>query len=157
MTTKVKAIPEGYHTVTPYLIIKDAASAIEFYKKAFNAIERFRMEKPGNKIGHAELLIGNSFIMLADEMPEMHFVGPQALGGSPVMLHIYVANVDAIFDQAIAAGGKSLKPVANQFYGDRLGSLMDPFGHMWSIATHVEDVSPEDLKQRFDKMACGAQ
>ncbi len=131
-----KPIPEGYHTVTPYLIVKGAARALEFYKKAFNATELYRLEGPGGTIGHAEIQIGNSRLMLADEFPEMGARSPETVGGSPVGLCLYVESVDALFKQAIAAGGKEERPVRDQFYGDRSGSLRDPFGHQWTIATH---------------------
>jgi PhnB protein len=145
---KVKPIPEGYHSVTPYLIIKGAADAIEFYKKAFGATELFRMPQPDGKVAHAEIKIGDSPIMLSDEHPEMGYVSPTSIGGSPVSLMIYVEDVDTIFKQAITAGGEQLKPLQDQFYGDRSGSLKDPFGHVWHVATHVEDVSPEEMDKR---------
>jgi PhnB protein len=148
MTTKVKPIPEGYHTVTPYLIIRGAAKAMEFYKQAFGAKEMFRMEGPGGTIGHAEMQIGDSHIMLADEPPNAENRSPEALGGSPVLLHLYVPDVDAFFAQAIAAGAKVTRPVADQFYGDRSGGFDDPFGHTWYVATHVEDVSKEEIDRR---------
>src|ERR1700680_1047769 len=148
MTSKVKPIPEGYHSVTPYLIIKDAASAIEFYKKAFGATELMRMADPSGKIGHAEIKIGDSPIMLADEVLGMGYRSPQSLGGSPVSILLYVEDVDALFDQAVAAGAKVERPVKDQFYGDRSGGVTDPFGHGWYIATHKEDVSPEEMKKR---------
>lgn len=143
----VKPIPEGYHSVTPYLIIKGAAEAIEFYKKAFGATELFRMDHEG-KIGHAELKIGDSPIMLADEHPGMGYVGPATLGGTPVSLLIYVEDVDTIYKQAIAAGGVELKALQDQFYGDRSGTLKDPYGHVWTVATHKEDVTPEEMDKR---------
>ena len=146
--SKVQPVPEGYHTATPYLIINGAASAIEFYKKAFGATELMRMPGPGGRIGHAEIRIGDSPIMLADEAPEMSFRGPQSLGGSPVSILLYVEDVDAVFDQAVAAGAKVQRPVADQFYGDRTGGVTDPFGHIWYIATHKEDVSPEEMQKR---------
>ncbi len=148
MTGKVKPIPEGYHTVTPYLIVKDGARAIEFYKKAFGATELLRMADPGGKIGHAEIKIGDSPIMLADEVPEMGARSPQSLGGSPVSILLYVEDVDALFSQAVAAGAKVQRPVKDQFYGDRTGGVTDPFGHVWYIATHKEDVSPEEMQKR---------
>ncbi len=148
MTSKVNYTPEGYHTVTPYLIISDAAKAIEFYKQAFGATELLRMEAPGGKIGHAEIKIGNSPIMLADEMPEMGYLSPKSLGGTPVSIMIYVEDVDAVAGRAVAAGAQVLKPVADQFYGDRSGSFADPFGHQWHIATHIEDVSLEEVNKR---------
>jgi len=146
----VKPIPEGYHTATPYLIINDAAAAIEFYKQAFAATEVMRCADPSGKIGHAEIKIGNSPIMLADEFPDMGFRGPKALGGSPVGILLYVEDVDARFNQAIAAGATERMPVKDQFYGDRSGTLTDPFGHVWTIATHKEDVSPEEVHKRFE-------
>ena len=144
-----KPIPAGYHSVTPYLIIKGATEAIDFYKKAFGATELFRMPAPGGKIGHAEIKIGDSPIMLADESPEMGYKSPQSLGGSPISIMIYVADVDTVFKQAIAAGGKEQRPVKDQFYGDRSGTLEDPFGHVWHVATHTEDVSPEEMERRM--------
>jgi PhnB protein len=148
MTNKVKPIPEGYHTATPYLIVKDAAHAIEFYKKAFGATELMRMPGPGGKIGHAEIKIGDSPIMLADEVPGMGFRSPESLGGSPISILLYVEDVDVVFSEALAAGAKIQRPVADQFYGDRTGGVTDPFGHVWYIATHKEDVSPEEMKKR---------
>ncbi|HET9479537.1 MAG TPA: VOC family protein [Pyrinomonadaceae bacterium] len=144
----VKPIPEGYHSVTPYLSINGAAEALEYYKKAFGATELFRMEHDG-KIGHAEIKIGDSPIMLSDEAPEMGFVSPKTLGGSPVGIMIYVEDVDTIFKQAIEAGGVEKKPVQDQFYGDRSGTLTDPFGHVWFVATHKEDVTPEEMDKRL--------
>jgi PhnB protein len=152
MTNKVKPIPDGYTSVTPYLIIKNAADAIEFYKKAFGATERMRMPQPNGKIGHAEIMMGDSVVMLSDECPEMNSCGPQAGTSSPVVIHLYVKDVDTIFNQAIAMGAKILKPVENQFYGDRMGCLIDPFGHSWSIATHIEEVSPEETIRRFENV-----
>ena len=151
-------IPEGYHTATPYLIVKDAARAIEFYKKAFGAIELMRMTQQDGRIGHAEIKIGDSPIMLADEFPEMGARSPEALGGSPVSVLLYVQDVDAVFNQAVAAGAKVTRPVKDQFYGDRSGGVTDPFGHQWHIATHKEDVTPEEMKRRqeaFFKKAGG--
>ena len=151
----VKPIPEGYHSVTPYLIISGAADAIEYYKKAFGATELFRMPAPDGKIGHAELKIGDSPIMLADEHPEMGYQSPASWGGTPVSLMVYVEDVDTVFKRAIAAGGKEKQAVKDQFYGDRLGTLEDPFGHVWTVATHKEDVSMEDMEERM-KAAHGA-
>ena len=139
MTNSIKWLPEGYHSVTPYLAVDGAAAAIEFYKKAFGATEVMRMPGPGGKVGHAEIEIGGSRIMLADEHPEMGFRSPRALGGSPVGLHLYVADVDAVATQAVAAGARELRPVKDQFYGDRTGSFEDPIGHGGHIATRKED------------------
>jgi PhnB protein len=149
MTGKVKAIPDGYHSVTPYLAIDGATDAIEFYKKAFGAKEIYRMPMPGGKIGHAELQIGDSRIMLADENPEMGGRSPKALGGSPVGLMIYLENVDQVFHQALAAGARVIRPLKDQFYGDRSGNLEDPFGHKWTLSTHIEDVAPEEMEKRM--------
>jgi PhnB protein len=146
----VKPIPDGYHTATPYLIVSGAAEAIEFYKKAFGATELFRMTGPNGKIGHAEIRIGNSPIMLADEFPEMGAKSAKSLGGSPMFLMLYVENVDALSAQATAAGAKVVRPVQNQFYGDRSGTFADPFGFLWTISTHVEDVPPDEMKQRSE-------
>jgi PhnB protein len=152
----VSPIPAGYHTVTPYLIVRGAAAAIDFYKAAFGAVERFRMEAPGGKLGHAELQIGDSVVMLADEHPEFGAVSPQTVGGTPVGLAVYVPNVDEVFTAAVAAGAAVQRPLADQFYGDRTATLTDPFGHKWTIATHIEDVSPEEMKRRHDAMTAGA-
>jgi PhnB protein len=146
----VKPIPDGYHTATPYLIIRDAARALDFYKKAFNAEELFRMPMPDGKIGHAEIRIGNSTLMLADEAPDRGARSPQTLGGTPMTIMLYVEDVDARYAQAIAAGAKELRPVKDQFYGDRSGCITDPFGHQWTISTHKEDVSPEEMRRRMD-------
>ena len=148
----VKAIPDGYHTATPYLIVSDAASAIDFYKNAFGAVEQMRMPGPGGKIMHAEVKIGDSPIMLADEMPEMGVRSPTTIGGSPCSILLYVEDVDARYSQAIAAGGTEQRPLQDQFYGDRSGTLEDPFGHVWTIATHKEDLSPEEMDQRFQEL-----
>jgi PhnB protein len=148
MPNPVKPIPEGYHSATPYLIVKDAARAIEFYKRAFGATELLRMAAPGGKIGHAEIKIGDSPIMLADEVPDMGALSPESLGGTPVSILLYVEDVDAVFNQAIAAGAKVQRPVKDQFYGDRTGGVTDPFGHVWYVATHKEDVSPEEMRKR---------
>lgn len=144
----VQPIPEGYHTATPYLIIKGAAQAIEFYKKAFGATVLMRMDGPDGTVGHAEIKIGDSPIMLGDEFPQMGFVGPQTLGGTPVGIMLYVADADAMFNQAVSAGAKVLKPMQDQFYGDRNGTVSDPFGHMWTISTHKEDLTPEEINRR---------
>ena len=148
----VQPIPTGYHSVTPYLIVNNAAAAIDFYKKAFNAVEIMRFPGPGGRIMHAEVKIGDSPVMLADEMPEEGYVGPQARGGSSVSLHLYVDNVDAYFAQAVAAGATIRRAVEDQFYGDRSGTLADPFGHIWSISTHKEDVSMDEMQRRMAKL-----
>jgi PhnB protein len=144
----VKPVPEGYHTVTPYLIVDGAAKALDFYKKAFNAKEIMRMEGPDGKIGHAEIRIGDSPIMLADEHPEMGFRGPRTLGGAAVGICLYVEDVDGMTECAIAAGAKVLRAVQDQFYGDRSGTVEDPFGHVWTISTHKEDLSEEEIRKR---------
>jgi PhnB protein len=145
-----KPIPEGYHTATPYLIVRGAAEAIDFYKRALGATELVRMPGPGGKVMHAEIKIGNSPIMLGDENPERGARGPQALGGSPVGICLYVDDVDARFGKAVAAGAKVRQPVTDQFYGDRSGTIEDPFGHVWTIATHKEDVSPDEMRKRAE-------
>lgn len=148
MSGKVKAIPEGYEGATPYLIVKGAANALEFYKKAFGATEIMHMPGPGGTVGHAEIKIGKAIIMLADEFPEMNHRSPHSLGGTPVSMLVYVQDVDAFVQQAVAAGAKTLTPVETKFYGDRSGSLEDPFGHHWHFSTHVEDVPPEQMAKR---------
>jgi PhnB protein len=153
MAAKVRYIPEGYHTATPYLVVKDGAGAIDFYKRAFGARELMRMPDPsGKKVGHAEIKIGDSPIMLADESPEMDARSPQTLGGSPVSILLYVEDVDTVVKEAVRAGGKLERPIEDKFYGDRSGSLKDPFGHTWHISTHKEDVSPEEMKRRMASM-----
>ena len=144
----VQPIPEGYHSVTPYLIVEDAAKAIEFYKAAFGAEEKFRLPM-GDKIGHAELKIGDSYVMLADEFPEQKHLGPNARGGTTASFLIYVDDVDLAWKRATDAGARENRPVELQFWGDRMGSVTDPFGHQWSLATHVEDVAPEELQERM--------
>ena len=146
----VKPTPEGYCSVTPYLICKGAAAAIDYYKKAFGAMELTRHGGPDGQIGHAEIKIGDSVIMLADEFPDMQAFSPKTIGGTPVSLLVYVADVDAVFKRSLAAGGKQVHPLQDKFYGDRTGTLLDPFGHMWTIATHKEDVSPEEMTRRAD-------
>jgi len=148
MAGKVKAIPDGHHSVTPYLSIKGAGEAIEFYKKAFGATEVMRFPQPDGRVGHAELQIGDSRVMLADEFPEMDFIGPHARGGSPVHLHLYVEDVDTVVRRALSAGAREVRPVQDQFYGDRLGTVADPYGHVWHVSTHKEDLSMEELKKR---------
>ena len=152
-----KPIPDGYHTATPYLIIGGAGDAIEFYKKAFGATELFRFPTPDGKIGHAEIKIGDSPIMLADEFAEMGYKGPQSLGGSPVSIMIYVTDVDSIFNQAVAAGATVKEAVSDKFYGDRLGTVTDPFGHVWHVSTHKEDVSLEEMEKRAKAAHGGGQ
>ncbi len=152
MSSKVKPIPDGHTAVTPYLTVKDAANAIDFYKKAFNATEKYRMSAPGNKIAHAEIVIGNANIMLSDEFPNMGVTGPQTLGGTPVGIMLYVDDVDSVAERAVRAGAKIKQPVENKFYGDRMGTLEDPFGHKWFVATHIEDVPPEELRRRAEEM-----
>ena len=147
----VKPIPDGYHSVTPYLCIDGAADAIDFYEKAFGAKERMRMNAPGGKIGHAEIMIGDSVIMMADEHPEMDFRSPKARGGTPVTLHIYVKRVDEAFARAVGAGATVKQPVKNQFYGDRSGTLQDPFGHVWHLSTHIEELSMKEIMKRGEE------
>lgn len=149
----VKAIPDGMHTVTPHLICDGATDAIEFYKKAFNAVELGRVPGPQGKLLHALIRIGDSTVMLVDEFPDWGSIGPKSLKGSPVTIHLYTQDVDALFKQAVAAGAKVAMPVEDMFWGDRYGKLEDPFGHHWSIATHVRDVKPEELKEAAQK-AC---
>ncbi|MGA2496990.1 MAG: VOC family protein [Tepidisphaeraceae bacterium] len=146
----VQKIPSGYHTVTPYLIVNGAAAAIEFYKRAFGAAEILRLPGPDGRIMHAEIKIGDSPVMLGDECPEMNIRSPQTLGNTPVGMMLYVEDIDAVFAQAIAAGGRAVRPVADQFYGDRAGTLLDPFGHKWTIATHVEDVPAGEIQHRME-------
>lgn len=148
MAGKVKPIPDGYPGATPYLCVHDAAAALDFYAKAFGATERMRMADPSGKIGHAEVKIGEAIIMLSDEFPEMGVRSPRSIGGSPTAILLYFEDVDAIAKCAVDAGGKLVRPVENQFYGDRSGKLEDPFGHTWWIATHVEDVPPEEMTRR---------
>lgn len=147
----VKAQPDEYHTATPYLIVRAAARAIEFYNQAFGATERLRLEG-GGRLMHAEVKIGDSVIMLADEFPDMGVIGPETLSGSPCSVLLYVQDVDAQFARALEAGAKVKRPLANQFYGDRSGTLIDPFGHVWTLATHTEDVAPEEMNHRFAEM-----
>lgn len=144
----VKSIPEGYHSVTPYLIVRGGSDAIEFYKRAFGATELFRFPAPDGKVGHAEIKIGDSPIMLADEYPTMGYHSPQSIGGSPVSLMIYVEDVDTVFGRAVETGATVKEAVQDKFYGDRIGSVVDPFGHVWHIATHKEDVSMEEMERR---------
>jgi len=148
----VRPIPDNRRSATPYLAVRNAADAIDFYKRAFGATELYRLDDPSGRIGHAEIMIGEAAIMLSDEYPEMDVLSPETLGGSPVVIHIYVEDVDAVVASAVAHGAKVLRPVADQFYGDRGGKIADPFGHLWWIATHKEDVSPEEMKRRADEL-----
>ncbi|MGZ5093907.1 MAG: VOC family protein [Burkholderiales bacterium] len=150
---KVKPVPDGMHTVTPHLICAGAADAIEFYKKAFKAVEEGRLPGPQGKLMHAMIRIEGSAVMLVDEMPEWGALGPKSLKGSPVTIHLYVENVDAVVERAVSAGAKITMPVADMFWGDRYCKLEDPFGHHWSVATHVRDVSREEMQQAMQKMA----
>jgi len=151
----VQPIPEGYPRLSPYLCVDGAARAIEFYVDVLGATERMRMDGPDGRIGHAELNLGDSVIMLADEYPDMGFLSPTRIGGTAVTLHAYVEDVDAVFEKALAAGAKSLRPVENQFYGDRSGQFEDPFGHRWNVASHVEDVSEEEMARRAAEFSSG--
>jgi PhnB protein len=150
---KIKPIPDGYRSVIPYLIVGDGAAALAFYQQVFGARVRMRLDGPGGKIGHAELEIGDGLVMLADEHPAMGALAPPTVGGTPVGLHLYLEDVDAVAAKAIAAGATLKRPVENQFYGDRLGTIVDPLGHIWHISTHVEDVSPEEIGRRAAAMA----
>jgi PhnB protein len=149
---KVKPVPEGMHTVTPHLICAGAADAIEFYKKAFNAIEMGHLPNPQGKLMHASIRIGDSAVMLADEFPDWGKFGPKSLKGSPVTIHLYVEDVDATFERAVSAGAKITMSLEDMFWGDRYGVLEDPFGHHWSVATHIRDMTPEEIQQGAQKM-----
>lgn len=148
MADKVNAVPDGYHSVIPYLIIDGATAAIDFYKEVFAATEVLRIPAPNDKIGHAELKIGDSHIMLADEHPEINALGPKTIGGAATKIMVYIEDVDAVVDRAVAAGAKLIQPVKDQFYGDRTGGIEDPFGHVWYVATHIEDVPMDELEKR---------
>ena len=150
----VRPIPEGYHSVTPYLIVDDAAAALDYYSRAFGAQEKFRMPM-GGRIGHAEIVIGDSHVMLADEFPDMGHLSPRSRGGATSSVMLYVDDVDAVFRRALDAGATELRPIQDQFWGDRMGSLTDPFGHVWSVATHVEDVPPAELQKRMEAFTGG--
>jgi len=152
MPNTVKPIPDGFHTVTPYMVMKNASAALEFYKKAFGAAVLVVMPGPGGKVMHAEIQIGDCRVMLAEEVSEMGYRGPETLGGSSVSLCLYVEDVDAAAQRALDAGAKVLRPVQDQFYGDRTGTFVDPFGHVWTIMTHKEDVSPDEMRSRMAKM-----
>lgn len=147
--SSVKAIPDGYHNLTPYLFVRSAARAIDFYKSVFGATEIMRMPGPDGRTMHAELRLGDSVIMLADENPPAGMMSPQTVGGYSVGMHLYIENVDEVIQKAVENGAKILRPVKNQFYGDRSGSVLDPFGHLWSVATHVEDVAPDEMRKRM--------
>jgi PhnB protein len=153
MPTQAKPIPDGYHSVTPYLTLHDAAKAIDFYKRAFDAQELHRMQGPDGRIAHAEIKIGDSVVMVADEMPMMDSRSPQSLHGTSVGLFLYVKDVDSAFQKATAAGAKATQPPTDMFWGDRYGKVTDPFGHSWSMATHKEDVAPQEMKRRADEFA----
>ena len=153
--TDLKPIPEGYPRVTPYLHVDGAEAALGFYKDVLGAEERMRMPGPGGKLGHAELEIGESVIMLADEFPDMGVRGPRTIGGTAVTLHVYVEDVDTVFEAALAAGATAVQPVENRFYGDRVGQFEDPFGHRWSIASHIEDVPPDEMERRMSEAMAG--
>jgi PhnB protein len=155
MSPSVKPIPDGYPQVSPYLIVDGAAQAIDFYKQVLGATERMRMAGPDGKVGHAEVQIGEAVVMLADEHPDMGYLGPKTIGGTPVTIGVYVEDVDKTFDTALKAGATSVRPVENQFYGDRSGQFVDPFGHRWSVSTHVEDVPPDEMAKRAAAMAEG--
>ncbi|MGH9396806.1 MAG: VOC family protein [Terriglobia bacterium] len=148
MAGKVKAVPEGMHTITPHLVVGEASKAIEFYKKAFGAQVKGVHQMPDGKVAHAEIVIGDSKVFMSDEFPEMGSKGPQTLGGTAVVLNVYVENVDELFSQAVASGATVVMPLANQFWGDRYGLLEDPFGHRWALAAHVEDVAPDEMERR---------
>jgi PhnB protein len=152
MTTKAQAIPEGFRGATPYLCVRGGAAAIEFYTAAFGATELMRLAEPDGRIGHAEIRIGDATIMLSDEYPEMDVVSPQSLGGTPVLIHLYVEDVDALFARAVAAGAIVKRAPADQFYGDRSGTLVDPFGHRWMLATHKEDISSGEMQKRYEAL-----
>jgi PhnB protein len=151
----VKPIPEGYPRVIPYLVVDDGAKAIEFYTQVLGATERMRMPAPGGKIGHAELQFGDSVVMLADAFPDMGYQSPKKIGGTPVTISLYVEDVDKTFAAALQAGATSLREVENAFYGDRTGQFEDPFGHRWNVATHVEDVPPDEMAKRAQEMMAG--
>lgn len=154
MTAKIKPVPAGYHTVTPYLVIANAGKAIEFYKEAFGATESSRLASPDGKVMHAEIMIGDSPIMLSDEFPDWNALSPLTIGGTPVSIMLYVEDVDSVVKRAVAAGATLLMPVEDQFWGDRMGTVADPFGHKWSVATHRENVSPEEIITRANAIFC---
>lgn len=151
----VKPIPDDYPRVSPVLLVEGAARAIAFYTEILGATERLRIDAPGGKVGHAELQIGDSLLMVADEEPDMDMRGPRSVGGTPVSLHVYVEDADAVFERAVRAGARELQPMADQFYGDRSGQFEDPFGHRWSVATHVEDVPDDEMRRRVEELMSG--
>ncbi|MDD5267698.1 MAG: VOC family protein [Methylococcales bacterium] len=155
MTTKINPIPDGYHSLSPYLTVRGASDALEFYKKAFGATELCRLNMPDGKMAHGEFKIGDSIFMIGDEGPECPSKSPETLGGSPVTLHLYVTDADATFSNAIKAGAKETMPLGNQFWGDRMGGVVDPFGHNWMIATHIEDVDPNEFQSRMEACFAG--
>ena len=156
MAGNVKPIPDGYHSITPYLIVDGASAAIDFYKAAFGARELYRMPMPGGRVGHAELQIGDSRVMLADEFPEIDARGPRSRGGTPVTILLYATDCDAVFNRAVKAGARVKRPMQDQFYGDRSGTLEDPFGHVWTIATHKEDLTHDEIQRRMERQSAGA-
>ena len=155
MADKIEPIPTGYHSITPYLIVDDAKGAMEFYQRAFGAAVVLQLDRPDGKVAHAEVKLGDSMIMLADEASEMGYHSAKAIGGSPVKILLYIENVDAVFNRAVEAGAEVVSPVKDQFYGDRSGALKDPFGHSWTIATHIEDVSQDEVDRRYQAMMQG--
>ncbi len=157
MANKPKSIPEGPRAITPYLTCRDAARAIDFYKRAFGAVETMRLANSDGRIGHAELLIAGSPIMLSDESPDFGAISPQTLNGTSVAIHLYVEDADAVFNRAVAAGAKPDRPLRDEFYGDRTGTLVDPFGHRWFVASRIEEVSPEEMKKRYEQMVAQAK
>ena len=157
MAKKVKAIPEGFHSITPYLVVQDGARAIEFYKRAFGAAEIMRMNGPDGNVAHAEIKIGDSIVMLGGSPANASLRSPQTLGGSTVSMFLYLENVDTVFGNALAAGAKQVQPPTDMYWGDRYGQLTDPFGHAWSLATHIEEVAPEEMSKRMQEAAKAAQ
>ena len=155
MSPDLNPIPEGYPRVTPYLIVDDADDAIDFYRQVFGATERMRMDGPDGKVGHAEIQIGDAVVMLADEFPDMGITSAKTLGGTPVSLHVYVEDVDKTFDHAIQLGAKTVDSIEDKFYGDRSGTFEDPYGHRWNVASHVEDVPPDEMAKRAEQYAAG--
>ena len=157
MTKQVKPVPEGYHSVTPYLVVQDAARALDFYQRVFGAKEIVRMNNPQGRVGHAEIRIGDSILMLAEETPNSGVRSPQSVNGSTVSIFVYLEDVDSVFNKALSAGAQEVQRPADMFWGDRYGRLTDPFGHSWSLATHIEDVTPEEIGRRAQEAAKAAQ